>query len=99
MLKLVKDCVIPSFFPIVAVIVDDLAKFAPKLPPKFTLFAVPAVLAIAVVTALPKVFATAVPVVCATLLEIVLVSPLVIVSEAVLPSALAVLVLHPRLEL
>ena len=48
---------------------DDLAKLAPKLAPRLTLFDIPAVVAIAFVTALPNVFAIAVPVVLATLFD------------------------------
>ena len=81
----------------VAVTVEERAKLAPKFPPKLTLWATPAVFAMAFVTALPSVFATAVPVVSDTLLEIVLVSPFVNVSDAVLPNDSPILLLIPLL--
>ena len=95
MLKLINVCVIPSFFPIVAVTVDDLAKFAPKFIPKLVPLVTPEVVAIAFVTAFPNVFATAVPVVFATLSDIVFVIPFVKVSEAVFPNVCAELRFQP----
>ena len=94
-LKFVNVCVIPSFLPIIAVTVDDLAKFAPKLTPKLVPFVTPDVTAIAFVTAFPRVLATAVPVVFATVFETVLVIPFVKASVAVLPKAFAVLLFQP----
>lgn len=52
----------PSFFPIIVVTVEDLAKFAPKFAPKLTALEIPDVAARVFVTAFPRVFATAVPV-------------------------------------
>ena len=89
-LKFVKFCVIPSFFPIIAVTVEERAKLAPKFAPKLVAFETPDVEAIAFVTALPSVFAIDVPVVFATVFEMVLVIPFVIVSAAFFPSVLAV---------
>ena len=51
----------PSFFPNIAVVVDERAKLAPTFPPKLTALDTPLVAAIELVTALPSVFATAVP--------------------------------------
>ena len=70
----------PSFLPILAVTVEERAKFAPKFTPKFVLCITFAVLEREFVTAFPRVFATDVPVVLVMVLEIVLVSPFVIVS-------------------
>ena len=97
-MKFVNDCVMPSFFPMNAVTVEDLAKLAPKFAPKLVLFTSPDVAAIDFVTALPRVLATAIPVVLAKLLETVFVSPLVSVSVAVFPSAFAVLLAHPLVD-
>ena len=72
-----KFCVIPSFFPIIAVTVEERAKLAPKFAPKLVAFETPDVEAIAFVTALPSVFAIDVPVVFATVFEMVLVIPFV----------------------
>ena len=85
----------PSFFPNIAVVVDERAKLAPTFPPKLTALDTPLVAAIELVTALPSVFATAVPTVLPVLLPRVLAVPLVIVFIAVFPKAFAVLLFQP----
>ena len=85
----------PSPFPILAVTVEERAKFAPKLAPKFVLCITLAVFARELVTAFPSVFATAFPVVLVTVFEIVFVRPLVNVSCAVLPRVFVVLLFQP----
>ena len=90
---------IPSFLPSITVVVEERAKFAPIFAPKPTLLVAPFVAAIELVTALPKVLATAVPTVLLVLSLKVFAVPLAIVSTAVFPRALAVLLFQPWLKL